>query len=73
MADEAEVTPVKRGPGRPRKVAVPEAAPEVVAPPTDPDDSRLGQPCDPSWRTVTYGDDGSCYRCENGFHVERVA
>jgi hypothetical protein len=72
MADEVESTPVKRGPGRPRKVvqeAPPE--PEKVAPPSDPDDPIIGTPCDPSWSCVGYGD-GTTYRCEDGFHVERV-
>lgn len=69
MADEVESTPVKRGPGRPRKVVVPEVASEPV--PSDPNDPRIGTPCDPSWSCVGYGD-GTTYRCEGGLHVERV-
>lgn len=75
-----EAQPAKRGPGRPRKVAVaptvePDAAPIVEAPvadaPVDDSDSRIGQACGPNQSSVGYGD-GSTYRCENGKIVERV-
>lgn len=84
MPEDAESQPVKRGPGRPRKVAAPKVEvasppdewktnepglePEPVSAPTDP---RIGQSCDPSWSSVGYSD-GSTYRCENGAIVERV-
>lgn len=71
MADEVESTPVKRGPGRPRKV-VAEVAPEVEATVlSDPDDPRIGQPCSELWSNVGY-DDGREYRCEGGVIVERI-
>lgn len=75
-----EAQPAKRGPGRPRKVAV---APEgksdaevivealAVEVPADPSDPRIGQSCHPGTSSVGYGD-GSTYRCENGKIVERV-
>lgn len=79
MPEDAESQPVKRGPGRPRKVAAPKvdvsppdewktSDPEPAAVPVDP---RIGQSCDPSWSSVGYSD-GSTYRCENGVIVERV-
>lgn len=65
MADEA---PVKRGPGRPRKVVQEEPAkPDVKS---DPDDPRIGQECDPSWNGVGFED--GYYRCENGVIVEKM-
>jgi hypothetical protein len=79
MPEDAESQPVKRGPGRPRKVAAPKvdvsppdewktSEPEPVAKSADP---RIGQSCPSSWSSVGYGD-GSTYRCENGKIVERV-
>jgi hypothetical protein len=82
MADEVESTPAKRGPGRPRKVQV-EAQVEIQQPeevleakkpdvPSDPDDPRIGQECDPSWSSVGFSGEGT-YRCENGVIVEKVS
>jgi hypothetical protein len=69
MADEVESTPVKRGPGRPRKTVAPE--PTEVEVPTDSDDPRIGQSVPELWTNVGY-DDGREYRCENGVIVEKV-
>lgn len=79
MPEDAESPPVKRGPGRPRKVVAPKvevspadewktSEPEPVAEPADP---RIGQVCDPGWSSVGYSD-GSTYLCKNGKIVERV-
>jgi hypothetical protein len=80
MPEDAESQPVKRGPGRPRKVA----APKVDAPPADewktsepeqpaePVDPRIGQECPADWSAVGYGD-GSSYLCKDGKIVERVS
>lgn len=71
MADEVESTPLKRGPGRPRKVAQ-EAAPEpgVPATPFNSNNPQVGQTCDPTWSGV--GCEAGFYRCENGVIVEKV-
>lgn len=77
--DIGEITPVKRGPGRPRKHPLPEptAAPEQVPAKAEPvsekdsGDPRIGQTCHPDWSGIGY-DDGTSYRCENGVIVERV-
>lgn len=61
-------TPVRRGPGRPRKVQETEPEPEITS---DPDDPRIGKKCPPDWSGVGY-DDGTTYRCENGVIVERL-
>lgn len=61
-----DATPVRRGPGRPRQVQLE----TKVKSPSDPDDPRIGQECDPSWSSVGY--DGATYRCEDGVIVERV-
>ena len=77
------VVPVKRGPGRPRKVPLPVPTPDDSSDyrikhdqpepsKSDPEDPRIGQPCDPGWSGVGFGD-GSSYRCEGGFIVERLA
>jgi hypothetical protein len=72
MADEVENTPVKRGPGRPRKVAPePAAEPEAPAAPFDPNNPQVGQTCDPTWSG--FGHESGFYRCENGVLVEKVA
>ena len=67
-------TPVKRGPGRPRKVQ-PEPAPKPEskpAPKSDPDDPRIGETvADDRWRHISFSD-GSEYRVENGVIVERL-
>lgn len=73
MADEVESTPVKRGPGRPRKIATPE--PELVAEPEsadpfDPSDPRVGQTCDPAWLSV--GCEGGSFLCKDGVITEKV-
>jgi hypothetical protein len=70
-------TPVRRGPGRPRKVQetepTPEPEPEAKpGPPSDPDDERIGQECNPEWSVVAFTDTDRMYRCENGVIVERV-
>lgn len=76
MPEVAEPQPVKRGPGRPRKVVAPKVepapddawkTPEPVVVPVDP---RIGQKCPADWSSVGY-EDGT-YRCENGRIVERV-
>jgi hypothetical protein len=78
-----ETPPVRRGPGRPRKVQAtepvkpdpePEVEPEVEAgpPPSDPDDERIGQSCNPDWAVVAFSDTDRMYRCENGVIVERL-
>lgn len=67
--DVDEITPLKRKPGRPRKVPLPTEESETV--PSDPDDPRIGQSCDTAWSGIGY-DDGTSYRCENGVIVERV-
>lgn len=71
MPEADESTPVKRGPGRPRKVQE-EPKPEVKNPLTDPDDPRIGESCDPDWSVVAFSDTGYMYRCEDGVIVERV-
>lgn len=77
MTAPEEAQPVKRRPGRPRKVT-PEAA--VVDPPdawrTSPGpfagDDRIGDSVDnPAWTAITF-DDNREYRVENGVIVERV-
>lgn len=70
MADEAESAPVKRGPGRPRKVvqeAVPEPKVEVKS---DPDDPRIGRSVDPAWSQISFADGE--YRIEGGVIVEKI-
>jgi hypothetical protein len=77
MADE---TPVKRGPGRPRKIQVeaqvevkPEAAVEPKKPEvkTDPTDPRIGQTVDDDrWAHISFSDGE--YRVENGVIVEKI-
>lgn len=62
-------TPVRRGPGRPRKAQETELV--ESEPKSDPDDPRIGQECPKDWSGVGY-DDGHTYRCENGVIVERV-
>ncbi len=79
MPEDAESLPVKRGPGRPRKVATPkvvDAAPpdawRTSDGPTIPPDPRIGQHVDDArWTSIGF-DDGSQYRCESGIIVERV-
>jgi hypothetical protein len=78
MADEVESTPVKRGPGRPRKAA---AEPVVEAPVLveesapagafDPGNPQVGQACDPAWTGV--GCEGGFFRCKDGMITERVS
>lgn len=86
MPEDDKSTPVRRGPGRPRKVQEPpkpevkvevpentEVAVEVRSEPThDPEDPRIGQSCDPDWSVVAFSDTDRMYRCENGVIVERV-
>jgi hypothetical protein len=79
MPEVAESLPVKRGPGRPRKVA----APKVDAQPDDawktsppapsiPSDERVGERVDvPGCTGYTFPDDRE-YRVENGVIVERI-
>lgn len=76
MADE---TPVKRGPGRPRKIQVEaqvEVNPEVVAEETkpavkaDPSDEWIGQAVDEGVHGIMLPD-GREYRCADGVIVER--
>lgn len=70
MADEA---PVKRGPGRPRKIQdtpppAPAPKPEVKS---DPDDPRIGQSVeDDRWSHISFSDGE--YRVENGVIVEKI-
>jgi hypothetical protein len=78
MPEDAESQPVKRGPGRPRKVAAPKVD---VSPPADewktsapvfPADERIGQHVDdPNWTAIVFQDDRQ-YRIEDGVIVERV-
>lgn len=72
MADEVENAPVKRGPGRPRKVVqeapVAAKAPEVKS---DPDDPRIGEFVHEGAHWISYPD-GSEYRCVDGVITERV-
>lgn len=76
MADEVENTPVKRGPGRPRKIVMEPIAAEPIlpvaeaAPPFDPTNPQVGQACDPDWSG--FGHESGFYRCENGVLVEMV-
>lgn len=82
MSEVAEPLPVKRGPGRPRKVAaVPQAEPEsspadawkTPEPAKFPPDERIGQRvADPRWSSISYSDDQREYRIEDGVIVERV-
>lgn len=80
--DIGEITPVKRGPGRPRKHPLPEPVPapeneefksaeSKKAAPSDPNDPLIGQSCDSSWSGIGFSD-GSTYRCEDGTIVERM-
>lgn len=73
-------TPVRRGPGRPRKV-VPDA-PAVDAkadePPKEspaekarPSDDRIGEEVDPAVEFLSF-EDGREYRCADGVITERV-
>jgi hypothetical protein len=81
MPEDAEPQPVKRSPGRPRKIAAAAKVeapaddawktPEPAAEPAKPADPRVGQECPAGWSAVGYSD-GSSYRCENGKIVERV-
>lgn len=74
MADEVESTPVKRGPGRPRKVQ-PEAvaAPDPAQPEvkSDPDDALIGQPVAEGVHGIMLPD-GTEYRCSGGVIVEKI-
>lgn len=70
MADE---TPVKRGPGRPRR-----SDPEIVSETkksevkSDPDDPRIGQSVeDENTLGISFAD-GSEYWCKDGVITERV-
>lgn len=69
MADEVESTPVKRGPGRPRKVVQETAVEPKVR--SDPPDPRIGQFLHEGVRWVSYPD-GSEYRCVDGVITERM-
>lgn len=81
MPEDAESQPVKRGPGRPRKVA---AVPPVETQPPDdawktpepakfPPDERIGtQIADTACTSISYSDGDRQYRVENGVIVERV-
>lgn len=79
MADE---TPVKRGPGRPRKIPADtpvEVTPEVVTEPAlsvaetrNTGDPRIGQPVDEKGAHGVMFPDGKHYRCENDVVVERL-
>ena len=80
MADEVESTPVKRGPGRPRKIKVeaevevkPEVAPEPEKPEvkSDPADPRIGQFVSEGAHWISYPD-GAEYRIVDGHVSERV-
>lgn len=82
MPEDAEAVPVKRGPGRPRKVAAPKAeaaddawkTPDPLPRPAvavDVDLDRIGLAVDPSMTAISFGD-GSTYLCKNGQIVERV-
>lgn len=68
-----ETPPVRRGPGRPRKVQETEPAlKSEVTPPSDPDDPRIGQKvADDRWHHIAF-EDGIEYRVEDGVIVERV-
>lgn len=69
MAEADESTPVKRGPGRPRKTQEEPTKPEVK---TDSVDPRIGTPvADERWHHVSFPD-GSEYRVEDGVIVEKV-
>lgn len=82
MPEDAESPPVKRGPGRPRKVAAPKV--EVASPPDewkteqpavrldDLDRGRIGQAVNVTATDIGY-DDGRRYLCANGKITERVA
>lgn len=69
-----ETPPVRRGPGRPRKVQEtettnPDPKPEIKP---DPDDLHIGEKvADDRWHHIAFGD-GSEYRVEDGVIVERV-
>lgn len=71
-----EAQPVKRAPGRPRKVPVErpgvvEEVPVEGSPLFEPDE-RVGQKVDDErWVSISF-DDGRSYRVENGVIVERV-
>ena len=70
MADEVESTPVKRGPGRPRKVQpVPES--ERTEPKSDSADPRIGQFVGEGAHWISYPD-GAEYRIVDGCISERV-
>jgi hypothetical protein len=73
MADEVESTPVKRGPGRPRKVQPEAAAPEPKKPEvqSDPDDELIGQSVDEGVHGIMLPD-GREYRCADGVITERA-
>jgi hypothetical protein len=71
--------PVRRRPGRPRKNPLPE---DVVStpsteevgrgdPPESTEDPRIGQECHPGATQVGF-DDGSVYRADGGYLVERL-
>ena len=71
MPDEV---PVRRGPGRPRKI-VPDPAPKPELKPepkAEPDDPRIGETVDDDrWHFISFAD-GCEYRVEYGVIVERV-
>lgn len=81
MPEDAEVVPVKRGPGRPRKVApkvVAEAPPDAwkttvdpALPLTDVDRERIDRSVHPTATEIGF-DDGRRYRCADGKIVERL-
>lgn len=78
MSNPEVAKPVKRAPGRPRKIAV-KAAEEVADvwktpdPMEFPADERVGQRvADDRWTSISF-DDGRSYRVEDGVIVERVA
>jgi hypothetical protein len=81
MPEVAEPQPVKRGPGRPRKVVAPKIetppdawkTPEPAAPPLDDlDQARIGQTVNETATDIGY-DDGRRYLCKDGKIVERIA
>lgn len=78
MPEDAVTVPVKRGPGRPRKVAAPQVE---VSPPADewktepvkfPSDERIGESVGDVRVTGISFPDGTEYRCVAGIITERL-
>lgn len=68
MPEVDKNAPIRRGPGRPRKIQ--ESDPEPKRP-SDPADPRIGESVEDGVKWISFAD-GSEYRCADGVITERA-